>query len=195
MERQDIEVFLALGDELHIGRTAERLRLAPAVISRAVLTLERQVGGPLIVRSAGRVELTPRGRQLHDDLRPAWALVRQAFDRATAGDLRLGYVGAAVAPAVRKLTSSFRHPVSLRETARADRCGPLRRAEVDLAVLPLPVAEPDLTVGPVLLSEPAGYALVWRTDNLSPLASAFLSHTASALPLSSGGVPSADVPR
>jgi hypothetical protein len=32
MERQDIEIFLALGQELHFARTAQRLRVAPASI-------------------------------------------------------------------------------------------------------------------------------------------------------------------
>jgi DNA-binding transcriptional LysR family regulator len=69
-------------------------------------------------------------------------------------------MSAAVARHVLTLVDTFhaRTPgcrVTIRETALADLCGPLRRGEIDLSILPLPVAEPDLTVGPVLLSEAA----------------------------------------
>jgi DNA-binding transcriptional LysR family regulator len=166
MERQDIEVFLTLAEELHFARTAERLRLAPASISQTIKKLERRFGAPLFTRTTRRVELTPLGRQLLDDLSPAYAQVQAAIARATTagrgetGELRLGYMSAAVARRVLALVGTVRThtpgiQISIRETTLADLCGPLRRAEVDLSVLPLPVAEPDLTVGPVLLSETA----------------------------------------
>ncbi|CCH32841.1 Transcriptional regulator, LysR family [Saccharothrix espanaensis DSM 44229] len=166
MERQDIEVFLTLAEELHFARTAERLRLAPASISQTIRKLERRFGAPLFTRTTRRVDLTPLGRQLLDDLGPAYARVQAAIERAVTagrgetGELRLGYMSAAVARRVLTLIDAVRGhvpgiQVNIIETALADLYGPLRRAEVDLSVLPLPVAEPDLTVGPVLLSETA----------------------------------------
>jgi len=166
MERQDIEVFLALADELHFARTAARLHVSAATISQTVSKLERRFGAPLFLRTTRRVALTPLGQQLLDDLGPAHAQVRGAIARATAaghgitGPLDIGYMSAAVARRVLPLVDTFRDRtpgcrVSIRETAMADLYGPLRRAEVDLSVLPLPVTEADLTVGPVLLSEAA----------------------------------------
>jgi DNA-binding transcriptional LysR family regulator len=166
MERQDIEVFLALAQELHFARTAQRLNLAPASISQTIKKLERRFGAPLFTRTTRRVDLTPLGRQLLDELGPAYAQVQTAIARVTAtghgatGELHLGYMSAAVARHVLTLVDTFhaRTPgcrVTIRETALADLCGPLRRGEIDLSILPLPVAEPDLTVGPVLLSEAA----------------------------------------
>ncbi|UVS78452.1 LysR family transcriptional regulator [Actinokineospora sp. UTMC 2448] len=166
MERQDIEVFLTLAEELHFARTAERLRLAPASISQTIKKLERRLGAPLFTRTTRRVDLTPLGRQLRDDLSPAYAQVQAAIERAVTagrgetGELCLGYMSAAVARRVLTLIDAVRGhapgiQVNILETALADLYGPLRRAEVDLSVLPLPVVEPDLTVGPVLLSETA----------------------------------------
>ena len=166
MERQDIEVFLALAQELHFARTAQRLRVAPASISQTIKKLERWFGAPLFTRTTRRVDLTPLGRQLFDELAPAYAQVQAAIARATAtghgttGELHLGYMSAAVARRILTLVDTFhaRTPdcrVSIRETALSDLYGPLRRTEVDLSILPLPVTEPDLTVGPVLLSEAA----------------------------------------
>ncbi|MGO1055173.1 helix-turn-helix domain-containing protein [Crossiella sp. CA198] len=55
MERQDIEVFLTLAEELHFARTAEPLRLAPASISQTIKKLERRFGAPLFTRTTRRV--------------------------------------------------------------------------------------------------------------------------------------------
>ncbi|CAM5268796.1 hypothetical protein STENM327S_07812 [Streptomyces tendae] len=62
-------------------------------------------------------------------------------------------MSAAVARRVLPLVDAFHAGtpgcrVTIRETALDDLHGPLRRVEVDLSILPLPVAEPDLAVGP-----------------------------------------------
>ena len=58
MERQDIEVFLALAHELHFARTAQRLNLASASISQTIKKLERRFGAHLFTRTTRRVDLT-----------------------------------------------------------------------------------------------------------------------------------------
>ncbi|MER6325638.1 LysR substrate-binding domain-containing protein [Streptomyces coelicoflavus] len=73
-----------------------------------------------------------------------------ATGHGATGGLRLGYMSAAVARRVLPLVDAFHagRPgcrVTIRETALDDLYEPLRRADVDLSVLPLPVAEPDLT--------------------------------------------------
>ena len=45
MDTNEIDVFLVLADELHFGRTAERLRLPQPQVSRLVARLERRAGG------------------------------------------------------------------------------------------------------------------------------------------------------
>ncbi|WP_079187933.1 LysR family transcriptional regulator [Streptomyces sp. CB02414] len=184
MERQDIEVFLALARELHFTRTAERLRLAPASVSQTIKKLERRFGAPLFARSTRRVELTPLGRQLLDELGPAYAQVQTAIARAiaaghgTTGELHLGYMSAAIARHVLPLGDAFHAGtpgcrVTIRETALDNLYGPLRRAEVDRSCRCPSVAEPDHTVGPVLLFEaallavPADHHLA-RRDQVTP---------------------------
>jgi len=71
IERHEAEAFLALPEELHFGRTAERLHVSAARVSQTIRRLERRVGVPLFRRTSRRVELTPVGRQLHDETRPA----------------------------------------------------------------------------------------------------------------------------
>ena len=71
LERHEIETFLTLAEELHFGRTAERLRVTTGRISHVVKKLERRIGAPLFERTSRVVRLTPIGRQLADDLTPA----------------------------------------------------------------------------------------------------------------------------
>ena len=53
MELREIEIFLVLADELHFGRTAERLHLSTARVSQTVGRLERRLGTRLFDRPAG----------------------------------------------------------------------------------------------------------------------------------------------
>ncbi len=105
-------------------------------------------------------------RQLIDELQLAHEQIQDAVTRAVdagrkiAARLRIGYLSAAIGHHLLGLIDSFQrsHPgceVSITETTLADLFGPLRRAEIDLSILPLPVREHDLTVGPVLMTEPA----------------------------------------
>ncbi|NUS17670.1 MAG: LysR family transcriptional regulator, partial [Streptomyces sp.] len=101
MERYEIEAFLALAEELHFGRTAVRLRITTARVSQVIGKLERRVGAPLFERTSRSVSLTPIGRRLHEDLRPAFERLEAALATAVAagrgvtGELRVGFVGAA----------------------------------------------------------------------------------------------------
>ena len=64
LERHEIEAFLTLAEELHFGRTAERLHVSTARVSQTIRKLERRVGAPLFDRTSRRVELSPAGGQL-----------------------------------------------------------------------------------------------------------------------------------
>src|SRR3954471_14875112 len=101
LERYEVEAFLTLAEELHFGRTAERLHVSTARISQTIRKLERRGGVPLFARTSRRGELSPVGRQLEADLRPAWAAVNAALTRAVetgrgfGGTLRVCFTGAA----------------------------------------------------------------------------------------------------
>jgi len=164
-ERHELEAFLVLAEELHFGRTAERLRLSQARVSQTIRKLERRVGAPLFERTSRRVALTPLGARLRDDLAPLHRGLGEAMARAIAaargvdGVLRVGFLGTGAGELAPMIMNSFRarHPaceIRMRETHFADPLGPLRASEVDVLITRLPVREPDLTVGPVVLSEP-----------------------------------------
>ncbi|SDU62584.1 LysR family transcriptional regulator [Jiangella alkaliphila] len=180
MELRDIEIFLTLSEELHFGRTAERLHLTPARVSQSIKKQERRVGGLLFERTSRHVTLTPLGAQLRDDLRAGYDAIRTGLARATetasgvVGTLRLGVMGNDSSLFLRVL-GRFRRgnpgcDLEIREIHFSDPFGPLRSEQADVVVLWRPVREPDLTVGPTVftvgrvLAVAAGHELAGRAS-------------------------------
>ncbi|MCV7424606.1 LysR family transcriptional regulator [Mycobacterium yunnanensis] len=97
MELRQLRYFVAVAEELHFGRAAERLHMSGPGLSQQIIALERDVGVELLIRDRRGVALTAAGRSLLDDARQILGLAETARDRireaATLGSpLRLGYV-------------------------------------------------------------------------------------------------------
>ncbi|RMI35573.1 LysR family transcriptional regulator [Nocardia stercoris] len=165
LDLRDVEIFLTLSEELHFGRTAERLYVSQARVSQVIRKLERGVGAKLFERSSRTVALTPIGAQLRDDLRTSYRDLRAGLGRAAraaeygaAGLLRLGVTGSSLEE-LRPLLEGFRgrHPdcaVHIEHVHFGNPFGALRNDEIDVLVSWLPIEEPDLVVGPTLYTEP-----------------------------------------
>ena len=96
MELRQLTYFVAVAEELHFGRAAERLHISGPSLSQQVINLERELGTKLLTRDRRHVELTLAGGEFLTDAREVLAAATRAFDRARGGDhelpLRLGYV-------------------------------------------------------------------------------------------------------
>ncbi|WP_184740352.1 LysR family transcriptional regulator [Streptomyces netropsis] len=180
MELRDIEIFLVLAEELHFGRSAERLTVSQARVSQAIRKQERRIGAALFERTSRTVRLTSVGRQLRDDLQPVYAGLHESLERArlaargVTGRLRVGMMPFNVVdmhPYWREFRSRYpQWELEIRQLAYVDPFGLLRDDDMDVLVTWLPVEEPDLTVGPVLCTEPrilavaADHELAQRTS-------------------------------
>jgi DNA-binding transcriptional LysR family regulator len=172
MEFTEIECFLVLSEELHFGRTAQRLYVSRVRVSQLVRSLENRIGARLFDRTSRRVQLSPLGAQLADELRPAFATLVRSMEnarmaaRGVIGTVRAGFVGTAN-EAVLGPVALFeqRHPgvvVEVAEMALSDPFGPLERGEIDVLFVCAPILQPGLTVGPVVLREPRSLAVSRR---------------------------------
>ncbi|MDO3702366.1 LysR family transcriptional regulator [Micromonospora sp. C28SCA-DRY-2] len=163
VELRDIEIFLTLTEELHFGRTAERLRVSKARVSQSIKQQERRIGGALFERTSRSVRLTPLGERLRDRLDAGYGEIMAGIDEAAAA--ARGYVGTLTVGTfdthhqeIAGVLELFRqrHPqceLHMRELLPSDPFGGLRAGRIDVGLLWLPVREPDLVVGPVLYTE------------------------------------------
>ncbi len=114
METRHIRYFIAVAEELHFRRAAERLNLAQPSLSRAVQQLESSVGVRLLNRTNRRVELTVAGelflkgcRRAVDSLETAAHLARKA-DEGEVGHLTIGYTDFAISGVLPQILGQFR---------------------------------------------------------------------------------------
>src|SRR6202008_5077739 len=91
MELRHLRYFLAVAEELHFRRTAERLHVAQPAVSEQIRKLEAEVGVQLLERTQRSVALTPAGHAMHEESlrgpRQAAGAV-QAAQRASARAIR-----------------------------------------------------------------------------------------------------------
>lgn len=99
MDVHHLEAFLAVADELHFGRAAERLHIAQPPLTRAIKQLERDLGTELFARTTRKVRLTGSGealvepaQQVLEDMRVARRAVQSA-GRGETGRVRIGFAG------------------------------------------------------------------------------------------------------
>ena len=166
VELREIRVFLALAEELHFRRTADRLGLTQSRVSQSVRSLEHKLGLELVHRTSRRVTLSAAGERFRDDISDAYgelvAALRHTHELglAVAGELRLGaHNAAAVGARLLGVIDAFesaneRCSVQVVELSFGDRFDSLRRGDIDLMLTRLPVDEPDLVVGPIVDREP-----------------------------------------
>ncbi|HSZ51049.1 MAG TPA: LysR substrate-binding domain-containing protein [Caulobacteraceae bacterium] len=102
MNLRHLRYFVAVAEEGHFGRAAERLHIVQPALSMQIRALEDEMGGALFTRTTRRVELTEAGRLLVIEAQRTLAQAQRAKDvvqaslRGEIGTIRLGFVGNAV---------------------------------------------------------------------------------------------------
>jgi DNA-binding transcriptional LysR family regulator len=114
MDVHKAQAFLAVADELHFGRAAERLHMAQPPLSRLIRQIESELGAPLFERNTRQVALTPQGAALVEPARELVMLsqrLREIVQQSQAGEIgqiRLGFAGASVHRPVSELARRIR---------------------------------------------------------------------------------------
>ena len=150
MDFKRLKYFLAVAEELHFGRAAERLDMAQPPLSRQIAALEADLGVKLFDRSRSQIRLTQAGAVLEEHARAILDRLDAAY-RATrlvgsgaAGVLRVAFVGSASHGVLPSLIKSYRsHFADVELVLSAMNNAELERAliqkEIDIAV-----ARPEL---------------------------------------------------
>jgi DNA-binding transcriptional LysR family regulator len=97
MELRHLRYFIAVAEELHFTRAAERLHIGQPPLSHAIQVLEADVGALLFLRTKRSVRMTEAGKLFLIDARRILAQADQAKEtarrahRGEAGELRIGF--------------------------------------------------------------------------------------------------------
>jgi DNA-binding transcriptional LysR family regulator len=183
METRELRYFVAVAEELHFGRAAERLGIAQPPLSRAIRLLEHRLGATLLERSSRAVTLTEagatllrEGRAALDAVESAERRTRRAADATTgaAGIVLVTKAGAAGELLPKLLGAYAAEPGAVAVDVLL--CGPgeqerlLRTGHADVGLLHLPYdeiagldTEPLRTEGQVAVL-PAGHPLTARAS-------------------------------
>lgn len=78
MELRQLRYFLAVAEELHFARAAERLHIDQSPLSRAVKELEEELGARLFVRATRSTQLSRAGRLFLEHVPRVFASIEQA---------------------------------------------------------------------------------------------------------------------
>ncbi|KIF77824.1 LysR family transcriptional regulator [Streptomyces sp. 150FB] len=165
MELRHLEYFVAVAEERHFTRAAQRLMVSQSGLSASVRALERELGARLFVRSTRRVELTSAGLALLTEATRALASVRAAKEAVAAvqgllrGTLTVGTEQCVTGAHVPGLLARFRseHPeveIRLRQAGSASLVEDVAAGRVDIAFVAVCGSVPEGVRLIPLASEP-----------------------------------------
>lgn len=163
IELRHLRYFVAVAEELHFGRAADRVRVAQPALSRQIRQLETYVGAALFERTSRTVRLTaagatfvPRAQELLDRLS---ADVSEAarIARGESGRLDIAFISSA-AQAISSTLSVFAHErpdvrVRLHEGFTDASLDLVERAAADLAIVRDADEREGISVTPLVVEE------------------------------------------
>jgi DNA-binding transcriptional LysR family regulator len=172
IELRHLRYFIAVAEELHFGRAAQRLNISQPPLSQQIQQLEQEIGAQLFTRTNRSVQLTAAGQQFLQDARGILLQVEQAASRAVRlhngqeGELRIGFTSSA--PFTGLVSDALYHfrqrwpqvHIQMQEINTRQQLAPLHEGRLDLGVMrntPLPA---DLQ-HQLLLREPLCAVVHW----------------------------------
>ncbi|CDQ47218.1 MULTISPECIES: LysR substrate-binding domain-containing protein [Mycolicibacterium] len=178
-----LSCFIAVAEELHFGRAAERLHMTQPPLSRQIQQLEAELGVQLIDRTTRTVTLTPAGVAFLPDARRILQLAESAaltVKRVPAGDLGtvvVGFTAASAHAVLPRLLERTREKLpdvklELREMVSSVQLEALMSGDIDLGMARPPLKRPGIVSRPLLHEQlvaalPAGHPLVGQARQLT----------------------------
>jgi DNA-binding transcriptional LysR family regulator len=150
VELRQLRYFVAVAEELHFRRAAERLHISQPPLSQQIRALEEELGFALLTRTRRRVQLTAAGqaflrdaRALLSELEGAVATARR-IDAGETGRLRISFVGSALFSIIPGTVERFRASrpgveIELRERATVDQLRAVRAGAADVGLVRPPI--------------------------------------------------------
>ncbi len=156
MEFRHLRYFLALAEELHFGRAAERLSISQPPLSLNIQQLEASIAAKLFIRNSREVRLTsagvafvPKARALLEQAQEAARHARDV-ERGLVGRLQIGFVGAMLYRGLPQMLRQFqaqypRLRVLLRELSSQEQLIELSHERLDVGFVHTTQVPPELS--------------------------------------------------
>lgn len=156
MELRQLRYFLAVAQELHFGRAAERVHIAQSPLSRQIKQLEDELGAPLFIRNKHRIELSDAGRALIPEVEAilkATGQMRNSVLRSQqgmVGKLIIGYTNSAIYTDLPRILMTYRQSYPLVELVLRDnlltpmQIDELEERRLDIGFLRPPTRSPNI---------------------------------------------------
>ncbi|CAM2170233.1 LysR family transcriptional regulator [Paraburkholderia sacchari] len=186
LDIRQLHYFVAVAEEEHVGRAAERLHISQSPLSRQIAQLEENLGLTLFERSQQRIRLTTDGRTFLAETQAFLTHAKRLeslarrLGRGDEGGLCIGYLENAMHSGV--LPNALRRlredkpdvHIALYNYRSAEQLTGLRQRSLDIALVcdPPPADDPDLEAAqvlddPMLLAIPEGHPLA-KAKHLTP---------------------------
>ncbi|PKO31618.1 MAG: LysR family transcriptional regulator [Betaproteobacteria bacterium HGW-Betaproteobacteria-7] len=161
MEFRQLKYFIAVAEELNIGRAATRLHISQPPLTRQIQQLEEEFGTLLFLRTARGVELTDAGEMFLRDARNIRDLMEQAVERVREagqgklGKMDIGIFGSGILDVIPKVLHAFRasHPnvqIALHQMSKTEQIEALRQHRIiagfNRMLAPLPDISSELVM-------------------------------------------------
>lgn len=145
-EISQIRCFVAVAEELHFSRAAERLNMTQPPLSRQIRLLEHQIGTPLLDRTSRTVRLTAAGRSFFQEAARILRLAEEAaytarrVAKGETGFLSIGFTAASGYGLLPKFVRLVREhcpgvALTLKELVSRDQLNALASGQLDLGLL------------------------------------------------------------
>lgn len=170
MELRHLRYFVAVAEELHFGRAADRLGMAQPPLSQQIKALEEEVGVRLLLRTKRRVELNAAGAAFLNEARKILTHADQAIRaaqraaRGETGQLAVGFVSSATYGRVSSIFRLMRaqYPdvsVVLRDLTSREQVDAMKAHQLDVGLVRPPVVGAESLALEVIRREPVVIAL------------------------------------
>lgn len=157
MELRHLHYFIAVAEELHFSRAAQRLCISQPPLSQQIRDLENELGVKLFERTKRQVHLTEAGKVFLERSYLVLAQLEQAIEvtqrigRGEVGQLAIGFVDSAMYTLLPEILKSFREQfpaveLRLQELTTQEQIQALYDKQMDVGIVRSAISEPGLSV-------------------------------------------------